>query len=601
MNRRAVCLLVISLVFVPAKRAAAEPCSTVAINTGLGDIGSLIKSEMQKAKLPGLSIAVVRGGKMVCVEGFGLRDVQHNLPVTSKTIFAIGSTSKSFTALAMGILNDEGKLDWDKPARNYLPEFEMRDPVASDRMTPRDLITHRVGFARHDLVWYTSDFSRADLVRRLRYLDSDRDFRSGYQYNNLLVATAGYLVGKIDGTTWEDFVRRRILVPLQMQNTNFSVSDSQHCPDYSLPYKKEENSGVVKQIDFHPLDAIGPAGSINSNVEDLSNYVIMQLAKGKFAGRQIVSEANLELMHSPQTAMPMPAQFRELGQMSYAMGWVAASYRGHRYIWHNGGIDGFYALIAMLPDDDLGVIVLTNTLGSHKVPEIVAYNIFDHVLGMSPIDWSDRFEKLSNKDKQAEPPGQVREKNAETGSAQARASHNPSDYLGRYENPGYGVVEIRPAGQDFTLALNKLSAPLKHLDYDVFKVPEDSDSPLAGTKFQFGLSTEGTVATVSAPLQPGVKEIEFRRLPNKLAPGALLPLSGAYTLGSTPIQVALRGDDLYLILPGQPAYRLTPVKDLQFEVSGMSGYSVEFKKDSKGQISSLELAEPEGISVAKRN
>ncbi len=600
MNRRAICLLAISLILILPKRATAAPCSALEANSGLGDIGSLIRLEMQKAKLPGLSIAVVQRGKMVCAEGFGLRDVQRNLPVTSKTIFAIGSTSKSFTALAMGILNDEGKMDWDKPVRNYLPEFEMRDPVASERMTPRDLITHRVGFARHDLLWYSSDFSREDLVRRLRYLDSDRDFRSGYQYNNLLVATAGYLAGRIDGTTWEDFVRRRILAPLQMQNTNFSVRDSQHGPDYALPYKKDEKSGTVKQIEFHPVEGIGPAGSMNSNVEDLSNYVIMQLAKGKFAGQQIISEANLELTHSPQTTMPIPAQFRELGQMSYAMGWVATSYRGHRYIWHNGGIDGFYALIAMLPDDDLGVIILTNSLGSHSVPEIVAYNIFDHLIGQPPVEWSERFQKLADKDKQAESSSQTRDKNAEMGSAQTRASHDLKDYLGRYENPGYGIVEIRHAEQDFSLTLNKISVPLKHLGYDVFKVPEDSDSPLAGMKFQFELSTEGSVATIVAPLQPGVKEIEFHRLANKLAPNVLLPLSGDYVLGSTPIQVALRGDDLYLILPGQPPYRLTAIKDLRFEVSGLSGYSVEFKKDSKGQISSLELSEPEGISVAKR-
>src|SRR5215831_6293118 len=402
MTKQNSCLLLIALTLLLFHSAgAAVPCQEADPKHTLDGLRPWITAEMEKAKLPGMAMAIVQNGKMLCAEVFGLRDVEHNLPVTTQTLFAIGSTSKSFTALAMSILNDEGKLDWDKPVRQYLPEFQMYDPVAGERMTPRDLITHRAGFARHDLVWYSSDFSREDLVRRLRYLRTDRDFRSGYRYNNLLVATAGYLVGKIAGSTWEDFVRRRILLPLKMNNTNFSVSDSQRSPDFSYPYEKDEKTGTVKQIPFHSADSIGPAGSINSDVEDVSNYLILQLGKGKFSGQQIVSEANLNLMHSPQTAMPSTLRFRELGQSSYGMGWVVTAYRGHRYIWHNGGIDGFYSLIAFLPDDDLGVVVLTNVLGNHQVPEIVAYNIFDRLLGLTPIEWSSRFQQQREKDEQS--------------------------------------------------------------------------------------------------------------------------------------------------------------------------------------------------------
>src|SRR6266550_1458996 len=196
-------------------------------SSGLATLDQFVPSQMQKWKVPGLAIAVVRNGKVIYSRGFGLRDVKDNLPVTTKTVFAIGSISKSFTSLSMGILNDEGKLDWEKPVRQYLPDFQMYDPVATERMTPRDLISHRVGMAGHDLVWYSSDFSREDLVRRLRFLQSDHDFRSGYHYNNMLVMAAGYMVGKIAGGTWEDFVRQRIFEPLQMNSSNFSVLDSQ--------------------------------------------------------------------------------------------------------------------------------------------------------------------------------------------------------------------------------------------------------------------------------------------------------------------------------------------------------------------------------------
>src|SRR5438876_3802286 len=249
-------------------------------SSGLATLDQFVPSQMQKWKVPGLAIAVVQNGQVIYSRGFGLRDVKANLPVTTKTIFAIGSISKSFTSLSMGILNDEGKLDWDKPVRQYLPEFQMYDPVASERMTPRDLISHRVGMAGHDLIWYSSDFSREDMVRRLRFLQSDHDFRSGYRYNNLLVMTAGYLVGRVSGQGWEDFVRHRVFEPLKMNASNFSVVDSQKSSDFAHPYRKDEHTGEVSETIFHAVSPIGPAGSINSNVEEMARYAVLQLSKG---------------------------------------------------------------------------------------------------------------------------------------------------------------------------------------------------------------------------------------------------------------------------------------------------------------------------------
>jgi len=590
--------LVLFLLRAAVAAVGSVPCQDTDPKHALSGLQPFITAEMEKAKLPGMAMAIVQNKKLLCAEGFGLRDVEHKLPVSPQTLFAIGSTSKSFTALAMGILNDEGKLDWDKPVRQYLPEFQMYDPVASERMTPRDLITHRAGFARHDLVWYSSDFNREDLVRRLRYLQTDSDFRSGYRYNNLLVATAGYLVGKISGSTWEEFVRARVLLPLKMSGTNFSIADSQRCSDFSYPYEKDEKSGAIKQIPFHSADGIGPAGSINSNVEDISKYLIFQLGKGTVAQQRIVSEANLNLMHTPQTAMPSSSPFRELGQYSYGMGWVVTAYRGHRYIWHNGGIDGFYSLIAMLPDDDLGVVVLTNVLGNHQIPEILAYNVFDRLLGLAPIDWSARFQQQREKNKQAA--DQAKSKNSSNRQSGTHPSRDLKDYVGRYQNAGYGIIEILPAGQDFTLKLNKISVPLRHFHYDLFQVPEDSDSFLAGMKFQFALDLDGGVNRITAPLQTGVEAIEFVRIPDKVDRGILQSMAGEYELGSAPISVTLTGEQLQLVLPGQPGHPLVFTRGLKFNIEGLGGYSVEFKKDPEGYVSELVFYQPDGTFVAKR-
>jgi len=513
MMRRRIALfgLVFTLaIFLPASAEIAPPQHTPGVPD---DLNQFIPAQMQKWKVPGLAIAVVQNGQVIYSHGFGLRDVKANLPVTSKTIFAIGSISKSFNSLSMGILNDEGKLDWDKPVRQYLPEFQMHDPVASERMTLRDLISHRVGMAGHDLVWYSSDFSREDLVRRLRFLQSDHDFRSGYHYNNMLVMAAGYMVGKIAGGTWEDFVRQRIFEPLQMNSSNFSVLDSQKSSDFSEPYRKDEHAGAVSQIPFHPISTIGPAGSINSNVEDMARYAIFQLGKGKVGDRQLVSEANLTLNHTPQVPMPRGSPSKEIGFRSYAMGWVISSYRGHRLWWHNGGIDGFYALLSLLPDENFGVVILTNLLDEDPVPEVVAYHIYDHLLGLEPVDFAKRFEELETKQKAAEDEEHTKELSER--KQNTHPSHELKDYVGRYENPGYGVITVQTDGNGFKATLNKLSFPLHHYHYDVFESPPDSTGAVDIGKLRFQTSMSGDIDSIAAPLEPAAPEIIFNRVTEK--------------------------------------------------------------------------------------
>jgi len=474
------------------------------------DLEQFVPAQMQKWKVPGLAIAVVQNGQVIYAHGFGMRNVKDNLPVTTKTIFAIGSISKSFTSLSMGILNDQGKLDWDKPVRNYLPEFQMHDPVASERMTPRDLISHRVGMAGHDLLWYSSDFSREELVHRLRFLESGHDFRSGYSYNNMLVMTAGYLVGKVAGESWEDFVRQNVFQPLQMNASNFSVFDSQKTPDFAEPYHKDEHTAAVTQIPFHPINSIGPAGSINSNVEDMARYALFQLGKGKVGERQIVSENNLALNHTPQVPMPAGLPSKELGPRSYAMGWVITSYRGHPFWWHNGGIDGFYALLALLPEENFGVVILTNLLDDDPIPEIVSYHLYDHLLGLETVDWAKRMEEREAKQKAAEE--EEHKKEVSEHKPDTHPSHELKDYIGKYENSGYGIFTIQPAGDGFTGMLNKLSFPLRHYQYDIFEVPPDSTGAVDIGKIRFVTNMDGEINEIAAPLEPDAPEIIFTRV-----------------------------------------------------------------------------------------
>lgn len=506
-----VLLAVLILCFASGARAQTSS-SKPALSTVEG-LEQFVPEQLERWKVPGMAIAVVQNGQVIYSRGFGLRDVKRKLPVTTKTVFPIGSISKSFTALSMGMLNDEGKLDWDTPVRHYLPEFEMHDPVASERMTPRDLISHRVGMAGHDLVWYSSDFSREDLVHRLRFLESDHDFRSGYHYSNLLVMTAGYLTGRVAGQSWEDFVRQRIFDPLQMGSSSFSVSEMQRSPDFSSPYRKDDRTGAVSEIPFHPLSSIGPAGSINSNVEDMARYAIFQLGKGKTGDRQLVSEANLKLNHTPQVPMPDGSRPPEIGPRSYAMGWVISSYRGHPLWWHNGGIDGFYALLSLLPDDNFGVVILTNLLGDDPVPEIISYHLYDQLFGLPPVDWGKHYEELDEKQKAAEE--DERKKELAKPKANTHPSHNLEQYVGRYENPGYGVFSVEREGNVLKANLNKLSFPLEHYEYDIFESPADSTGSIDIGKVRFLTDMDGDVGAIAAPLDPDAPEIMFTRVHEK--------------------------------------------------------------------------------------
>jgi len=581
----------------PTVPAPASTGTPVAKLQGLDDLAA---GAMKQWKVPGVAIAVVQDGKVVYAKGYGYRDLEQKLPVTTATLFPIGSITKSFTALTFAILKNEGKVDWDQPVRGYLPEFQMHDPVATEQATPRDLFSHRTGLPRHDLVWYSSDFSREDLVSRLHDLKPNKGFRSAYQYNNLTIATMGYLEGKLTGLGWEGAIREKIFTPLGMSHSDLSVSEIEKTDDHALPYELKKE--VVTKIPYHNIDAIGPAGSINSNVDDMSHYLIFQLGDGKYEGKQVVAENDLREMHSPQTAIPDPPpafSMPGLGHFSYGLAWVATSYRGHNLVWHNGGIDGFYALLSMLPDDHMGVVVLTN-LPNGQTPEVLAYNVYDRLLGLDPMPWFDRFKDLEAKGKKEE---EVGKKNKPTDrKTGTHPSHSLADYAGEYQNAGYGSIKVAIKGDALELSLNKLGPyPLEHYHYDTFQVPEENDSFAAGEKFQFEMNKKGDIDRLAAAFEPSVGEdIVFTRAPERISKDVLQKLAGDYVLNEQTITFVVVGDVLRLTVPAQPVYELIPRKALSFDLKSMPGFSVDFQMDTSGKVTEAVFNQPNGVYHAKR-
>ena len=561
-----------------SSRAAAAPQKPA-----LDGLDDFITQAMKDWKVPGLAITVVQDGKVILTKGYGYRDSEKKLPVTPNTLFCIASMTKSFVVTELGTLVDEGKLDWDKPVYDYLQDFRMYDSVVTERLTPRDLVTHRSGLPRHDLTWYSNaDITRKEMVERLRYLQPSRDLRERFQYNNLMYMTAGYLGGVLNGTDWETAVRQRVLTPLGMTNTNFSVLDSQKSSDFAQPYRKAKEE--VKLIPFYVQGAVGPAGEINTTAEEISHYLLFQLNKGKYGDKQILSESNAVQMQSPQMVIQGTPQFAELGENSYGMGFGVTQYRGHKMVSHGGAIDGFRSELAFLPNEKIGIVVFVNLDGT-SMPNVIVYNVLDRLLGLDLVPWNQRFLEIEKKSEQSKEEAKKRGFTAPT--PDTHPSHDLKDYVGEYENPGYGRVTIEAQGEGFLMKINRLSSPLKHFHYDVFSVPEDPLNPLESQKVIFHTDVNGTISSLSMTAESNVSDIFFQRVAEaRMREKSFLePFTGQYELPGTVLNVVTRGDHtLVATTPGQPARELIPRHGMLFDLQGLSGVSIEFKTDASGKV-----------------
>jgi CubicO group peptidase (beta-lactamase class C family) len=556
-----------------------------------------IDSTLKIWKIPGLAIAIVKDKDIIFSEGFGLRSVKDTIPVTSKTIFAIGSSTKAFTTMAMGMLVDDGKLEWDKPVREYIHDFKMKDDFASERMTPRDLVTHRSGLPRHDLVWYNNqNISRKDLVKRLQFLEPNKDFRTEFQYQNLMFLIAGYLVEYITGKTWEDNVKARIFEPLGMNSSNFSVLESMKSVNFALPYK--ELDSVVKEIPFRNITVMGPAGSINSNLEDMCQWMLLHLNNGKAYDSQLISAAGLSQMHTPYMAISRPLRYPESSHLAYGLGWFIEMYRGHNRVHHGGNIDGFSALVSLYPNDNMGIVVLTNMDGS-PVPGIVSSRAADLLLDLTPVDWSTRMKLEEERAESAKLKETGKEPDRILGT---KPSHKLADYSGEYENLGYGNSIIESDGKELIVKYNDFTGKLIHWHYDVFRadIKDFEDQKIL---FTFSANAKGDIDKISSPLEPLVSEIVFMKKPSGEMRDTkfLAKLAGDYEIGGEIAKFAIKGESiLTLSLPGQPLYELEPYKGTEFNIKGLSGFSVEFELDKNGKVSTVLFKQPNGIFTAKK-
>lgn len=573
-----------------------QPTTEAQAPSQLEGFDDFVASIMKDWQAPGLAIAIVREGRVVYSRGFGQRDVDRGLEVTPGTLFAIASCTKAFTTMAIAILADEGRLDWDTPVRSYLPGFRLYDPFATERMTVRDLVTHRSGLPRHDLMWYNSSDSRRNLVERLEHLEPNKDLRAVWQYQNLMYMTAGHLIEQLTGQSWEDFVQQRIFQPLEMHSSNFSVATSQAAADFARPYKLKDEQ--LEEMPFYTQAAVGPAGSINSNAADLAQWLLVNQQGGRYGDARLVSDGQLRDMHAPQMVIPPRSRYAELPHESYGLGWFVELYRGYNLIHHGGNIDGFSSMVTLMPGENLGVAVLTN-LNGNPAPWIVCLNVYDRLLGLNQIAWSERFKKDEAESKEGEKRG--KEKSESDRVAGTQPSHPLASYAGEYEHPGYGVMSVEMNDGELQAVYNSLTFPMKHYHYDTFELPfERFDVTLKAT---FATNARGNIESVSVPAEPTVRDVVFMRAPDRALreKSFLEQFAGEYELFEMSMTVALKGDDTLLArVPGQPDCELIPYKGAQFAVKDLSSFGFEFVVDESGAVSAAVVTQPGGVFTAKR-
>jgi CubicO group peptidase (beta-lactamase class C family) len=579
-------------------------------SNALAGIDIIMEKILKDRKAAGFAVAVVDKDKIIYSKGFGYRDYEKKLPVTPNTLFAIGSCTKSFTSLLLGLLNKDGKLEYDKPVKDYLPDLRFFNSDMNKLVTVRDLMCHRTGLPRHDLSWYLFNTdSRDSMAQRIAFQEPTAGLREKWQYNNFMFLLQGVISEKIMGRKWEDNIREKIFLPLGMTNSHLTIRDMETSPEASFGYGLYRDS-IIKKMEYYNINAMSPAGSINSSVNDMAKWAMMWINGGKINGKEFFPASFLKEAISSQMIIGSGLPDKEKPDIhfsNYGFGWFLASYKGHYRVEHGGNIDGFSASTCFFPSDSIGIIVLTNQNGS-GVPAIVRNTIADRLLQVKQTDWLGERNAADAKAKAAakETEGKV-ETNKKTGT---KTSHDLKDYQGLFHHPGYGTMDILLQRDSlFGFTPNK-KIWLRHYHYDVFELylidPKESidTSEKTGLKLQFAMSESGEVNTALMALEQGLKPLEFTRKPKskELTPLVLKKYEGVFEFapGASAKFYIKNEKALYALIEGQPEYELIATDENKFALKQLSGYSVLFEENEKGEIVSASFIQPNGTFKAKK-
>ena len=471
-----------------------------------------VASVLKTFTVPGVAVAIVKDGQVVLARGYGVRRLGEPTPVDAQTQFGIASNTKVFTATALAMLVEEGKLAWDAPVIQYLPSFAMYDPYVTRELTVRDLLVHRsgLGLGAGDLLWWPpSTYDRKEIARRLRYIKPATSFRSAYAYDNVLYLVAGELIEAVSGKTWEDFVRGRILARVGMTHSDVNHSAAGRGGNVATPHA--EVNDTVRPVAPFLSDNTNPAGGIVSGAEDMAKWVMVQLDSGRTAdGTRLVSPASIRQIWREVTPTPIYDAPEGLPHLQprmngYALGLETRDYRGRLLLTHTGGLPGYLSRVAMIPELRLGVVVLTNQ-ESGAAFNAIAYRVLDHYLGVKAPDYVGAYAR------------QVARNRAELvaltnrASTQRDSTAGPSlpleRYAGTYRDVWYGDVAITLENGGLVIRMTRtpsMVGDLVHWQYDTFVARWRDRELRADAYLTFALTPDGQVEQAKmTPTSPAV-------------------------------------------------------------------------------------------------
>lgn len=489
-----------------------ETISLEGFNLSTQDIDNIANDAIQKFDVPGASISIVMNDQIILSRGYGFSDLDKQLPVTEYTLFPIASCTKAFTALILGQLVEEGKIEFDDPVQKYIPELYLVDQERTSRLTIRDLLAHRTGVARHDPIWIFTEISRLSVIELLKNFEPACDLRQEFQYNNFMYSIAGIIIERLTGQSWEEAVSSRLLKPLEMRHSITSIRDLHKSSDFSLPHA--EIKGIVASIPFRNTFPVSPGGGIISNAVDMSNWLKLQLGQAKYPNDRIIQSQTLEETH--KILMPVSSLLNEgekTYHLGYGLGWFIGKYRDHNLITHGGCIDGFFSDVAFLPEKGIGIVILTNSSSDGQYAIAAIRNqIFDRILEVYDTNWVEKSQEIRMKAKNA-----VHEALELFNKSSQAVSIQPLEaYVGHYTHPAYGTVELKIENNNLFSIFGKTKTPLYFKSEDIFSSQSDElliygINPIIDLKFF--KDSSATVYKVEIPFEGfrSAKPITFMR------------------------------------------------------------------------------------------
>lgn len=464
------------------------------------DLDAFVRDVQKEFEVPGLALAIVKDGKVLLTKGYGVRKMGEPAPVDDRTLFGIASNTKAFTATALGLLVEEGKLEWDAPVVKYLPWFQLSDPYVTREITIRDLLVHRsgLGLGAGDLLWWpTSTYDRKEIARRLKFIPLVKSFRSAYAYDNVLYLIAGEIIETVTGLSWEDFVAKRILEPVGMTDSNVRHSEATGSGNVAATHARVD--GKVRPIEPFTSDNTNPAGGINASARDIAKWMIVQLDSGRVTGgaRLFSPQTTIQLwrMVTPIPIGNPPPEFAALRANfnGYALGFGLSDYHGYKFVHHTGGLPGYVSKVAMIPELKVGVAVLTNQEAGEAF-ESITYHVLDQFVGGKKTNWLDLFKKVHARSVSLI---EMADKmTAGKRDSTSRPSLPLASYAGAYSDAWYGDIAVVLEGGKLVMKFGhtpSLEGELQHWQYDTFIAKWKNRELRADAFVTFSLNPDGSI------------------------------------------------------------------------------------------------------------